>query len=47
VIIALAFAFVLRKALPRRGFVDPCRQHFQIDQIVEFDRRVWHETSLR
>lgn len=30
------FAGVLRKPLARRCFVDPRRQHFQIDQFVEF-----------
>src|SRR5437016_13351521 len=40
------FAFMLGKALSRRGLAYPRRQHFQVDQIVEFDRGVRHECSL-
>jgi hypothetical protein len=41
------FAIVLRETFARRGLVDPRGKHFQIDQIVELERRIRHECSLR
>src|SRR6267378_273188 len=40
------FALMLRVTLGRHGLVHPRRQHFQVDQFVEFDRGVRHECSL-
>src|SRR2546423_12931046 len=42
----LVFALMLGVALGRRRFIDPRRQHFQVDQFVEFKRRVSHECFL-
>jgi hypothetical protein len=40
-------ALVLSETIARRRFVHPRRQHLQIDQIVEFDRRLRHASVLR
>jgi hypothetical protein len=40
-------AFVMGETLSRRRFAHPRRQHFEIDQFVEFDRGVRHSSSLR
>ena len=44
--LAPIFALMLGIALGRRRFIDPRRQHFQVDQFVEFDWGVGHESSL-
>ena len=42
----MVFALMLGVAFGRSRFIDPCRQHFQVDQFVEFNRRVSHECLL-
>jgi len=37
---------VLGVTFARRRPVDPRREHFQVDQIIEFDRGIWHESLL-
>ena len=41
------FALVVGETLGRRRFAHPRREHFEIDQFVEFDRGVRHSSSLR
>jgi len=43
----LIFACVFGVTLARRRFAHPRRQHFEVDQFVEFDRRVRHRCFLR
>jgi len=40
------FSLMLGVAFSRRGLIHPRRQYFQVDQFVEFDRRVSHECLL-
>ena len=40
------FALMLRVTLGRRRLVDPRREHFQVDQFVEFDRGFGHASLL-
>jgi hypothetical protein len=44
--LALIFSLMLGVAFSRRGLIHPRRKHFQVDQFVEFDRRVSHECVL-
>jgi hypothetical protein len=40
------FSLMLGVAFSRRGLIHPRRQYFQVDQFVEFNRRVSHECLL-
>ena len=44
--LALIFALMLRVTLSRRGLTHPRREHFQVDQFVEFERGVGHASLL-
>ena len=44
--LALIVALMLRVTLGRRGLTHPRREHFQVDQFVEFDRGFGHASLL-